>query len=374
MDAKMLIESIDYLFKADVPAFIWGHHGIGKSSIPKQWCENKDWLLFDFRLNTQADVGDFLGLMDFVKDENGDIYATKHFTPQWLVDSIKYCEDNPDKGALIFLDELNRAARFDMVGPVFQMSLDKRLHTVKFPPNLKILVASNPNTEDYNVLNLDDKALLDRFLHIKFSPTRKEFFEYMVDKEVDDTIIEFLREHPQFIEQDSKELEDFSISDIATPSRRTWAEYTNKLMKIGTPKYLMKEFMKGLVGNTIATAFVKFQDNDLRPLKAVQVLDNYKKYRGKVVKMMKDTEGSRTDVFKASVENLIDYIKRAETPINTTQGENLIDFLMDGPTDYVAAVMRKIYTMPNTMKFFEKNTHKRKELIKVIKLARGKAQ
>ena len=328
-------------------------------------------MFFDFRLNTQADVGDFLGLMDFVRDSNGVIYATKHFTPQWLVDAIDYCKANPKKGALIYLDELNRAARFDMVGPVFQMSLDKRLHTVEFPDNLKIMVASNPNTEDYNVLNLDDKALLDRFCHIKLTPSRKEFISYLRQSNKDQRIIDFLLENEVFIEE--SQLEDFSIDDVAKPSRRTWAEYVNALLAVDTPLPIMKELTKGMVGLTISTAFFKYLENDDKPLTPTQILNEYKKHKNKIQKFLENKDGVRSDLFKVTSENLIEHLKKlGDDPIEKDQGENMIDYLLDIPRDYMTSLMRTIYILPCCMPFFEKSEYRRKELLKAIRITRDK--
>lgn len=372
MNINTFKQAIPFLFKANVPAFVWGWHGVGKSTVPKQWCKENGWKFFDFRLNTQADVGDFLGLMDFVRDANGNIYATKHFTPQWLVDAIEYCNEHPESGALIYLDELNRAARFDMVGPVFQMSLDKRLHTVEFPDNLKLMVASNPNTEDYNVLNLDDKALLDRFCHIKLTPSRKEFIDYMRDTGKDQRIIDFLLENQKFIEE-SDDLEDFSLDEFAKPSRRTWAEYVDALLKVETPMPVMKELNKGMVGLTISTAFFKALENDDKPLTPGQILDNYKKHKKKVEKLMSAKDGVRSDLFKVSSENLIDHLKKqGDKVITKKQGENLIDYIFDIPRDYMVTLMRTVFILPSCMPFFQDSQYRRKELIEMVRLTRGK--
>ena len=195
MNIENLKLAVPSLFNAGITPFIWGFHGTGKSQVVRQIAKGLgDWLCFDFRLNTQADIGDILGLQDFVKDSEGRITATTHYKPQWLQKAIDFCEANPEKGAIIFFDELNRAARHDMIGPIFQMSIDKKLHVWDFPKNLHIVVASNPNTEDYNVLSLDDLALLDRFCHIKFTPSKKEFFDYARTKETDSSIVDFLLE------------------------------------------------------------------------------------------------------------------------------------------------------------------------------------
>lgn len=367
MNITTFKKSISYLFKADVPAFVWGHHGIGKSTVPRKWCEENGWKFFDFRLNTQADIGDFLGLQDFVKDEKGNVKAVKHYPPEWLVSSIEFCKQNPDKGTLVFMDELNRAARFDMIGPVFQMSLDKRLHTIEFPPNLKLMFASNPNTEDYNILDLNDKALMDRFIHIPLIPLRKEFFEYARERKVDERIINFLLENPSFIEE--TDLQEFSVDDIVKPSRRTWVEYIDKLVKVGTPDDILQELLKGGVGITISTAFFKYLENDDKPLSPEDVLNDYKKNKNKIQKFMDNKEGVRADILKVTLENVFAYLKKLgedNKTVSKKQGENLIDYLLDIPSDLTYSFLVDAFILPSCLDFFDNTSYRIKELEEAV--------
>lgn len=370
MNTKTLKEAIPLMFKAGIVPFIWGRHGIGKSQILKQVAKDLgDWYLFDCRLNTQSDVGDIIGLQDFKRDEKGKIVATTHYKPQWLKKAIDFCEANPKKGAIIFFDELNRAARYDMVGPIFQMSIDKRLHIWKFPENLHIVVASNPNTGDYNVINVDDEALLDRFGHIKFTPSKEEFFSFAKENEADDDLISFLAEQPKFIE---REIEDFSINDFARPSRRTWLDQVSKLRKQNISKNTLREIMTGLVGTEIAISFMKHLESDDKPLTVEEILNEYvnrttksknkSKHAIKVSKFKKSATGQRIDLFNITIENLKTYLTNREEPITEVEGKNLIDFIVDLPQDIVVSFLRSIFTFSCCRDFFSNTKYRKKEL------------
>ena len=386
MNIQSVLTTLPYLFKAGITPFFWGSHGIGKSEVIRQAAKALgDWKCFDFRLNTQADVGDILGLQDFEKDSKGHITSSTHYKPKWLEDCIDFCNENPDKGAIVFFDELNRAARHDMVGPIFQMSIDRRLHIWKFPKNLHIVVASNPNTDDYNVLNLDDKALLDRFCHIKFTPSRKEFFEYARVKDTSSSIIDFLVEQPTFIE-DSNNLEQFTVDEYTRPSRRTWLNSVDKLLKLDMPKQEFQETLKGLVGTTAASSFLAAMEKADKPLTAEQVLNKYSKNKtvdGKKVRVKSEyaelvakfkvaESGARIDLFKVTNENIEAELKKSEKAITKKKGENLVDYLIDLPGDVSASVLREWFILPSCKDFFYNNKFRQDELIAKIASARKK--
>ena len=146
MNIKDLKASLDYLFKAQVTPFIWGHAGIGKSTVMKHYAQEKGYKYFPFYLGTMSDVGDILGLATFTKDENGNDVGTHFAPPSWLKDMIQYCEDNPESGAVIFLDEFNRGRR-DILNGMFSLALDKTFHTIKLPENCHVIAAGNPPTD-----------------------------------------------------------------------------------------------------------------------------------------------------------------------------------------------------------------------------------
>lgn len=370
MNISTLKEVMPWAFKANIPLFIWGRHGIGKSETVKQVADSLGWHFFDFRLNTQADNSDIIGLMDFERDSNNKIIATKHQIQKWLLDCIDFCKTNPTKGALLFFDELNRAPRYDMVGPIFQMSLDKRLHIWKFPENLKIVVAANPPTDDYNTLDLSDKALLDRFAHVYLEPTAKEFLDYARKTNCHENIVNFLTDQPSFIDDGSKET--FSVDDYAKPSRRTWLKYLNELYNVKTPESIIKALMKSLVGVTASTAFIKFLENEEKPLTALEIVDDYKNQKKRVKKLLTNKSGIRTDLFKVSAENLKAYLTGV-TSFTEEQGKNIVDFVFDLPADYLIVVLRDIYELPCCLSFFAKSKYKQKEMMqKIVEVKKGK--
>jgi hypothetical protein len=342
------------ILQSGITPWLWSAHAKGKTETIENFYKSRGWLLFNFRLNCMADVGDFIGLQDFEVDKKGNKIASKFCTPDWLKKCIDFCQANPDKRACIFMDEINRAARFDLLGPVFQISLDRRLHTYEFPSNLDVICASNPNSKDYKVLAVTDKALLSRFCHINFNPTKQEWFDYAKENNYDNDVLQFLGETPQALEND--DLESFSISDYSKPDRRKWA-MINKLQRQGLLSAQEKtEVYSGLVGVELAVAFEAFLKNKDKPVSLEEILTEYHKVKPRIVKAA-DTAESRTDIIGKAVKEVISYFEK-DPALTETQGQNIIEFIKDLPNEHMFQTMHAIYRKRKFHDFCEDNYKK----------------
>jgi len=360
MNIATFTEVLLPVLEAKITPLVWGQHAKGKTEVIEHFYKSRDWLIFNFRLNIMADVGDFLGLADFALDENGNKTATKFHMPNWLNECIKFCKANPDKRACVFLDEINRPARFDLLGPVFQVSLDRKLHEVVFPDNLDVIAAANPATKDYKVLSIKDEALLSRFWHVYFSPTVKEWHQHSVKKEYDPNISLFLEESPQFLEQD--DLATFSVSDYAKPDRRKWSK-VNELLKQGKlTKDQQIEVFGGLIGVTATIAFEAFLKKQDKPVTAEEILKNYALVRPRIL-AAKNSEQTRTDVLGQAASKIIEHFN-ADTEFSEEEGTNAISFIKDLPNDQMFSVMHAIYRKRKFHDFCESHY----EALKMIEL------
>lgn len=353
--------SLPYLLKAGTSIFVWGRHGIGKSAIPLEFCNEHDYKLFNLRLGNMADAGDVLGLADFETDAKGKKIATRFYMPDWLKELTTFCEQNKDKYAIIHLDEINRA-RKDLLSVVFQMALDHRLHTFEFPSNVYVICSANPPTGDYDVGELCDEAFLDRFLHMKFSPTKKEFLQYADDAEMDKELFGFLQENPGFIESDT---EEFSIEAFTKPSRRTWLNGLSALKKTGMPEMLFRQWMFGGVGVAITSAFEDYKKNTQKPFTAEEILNNYAEIKPIVEKLVAG-KNNREDIVVICCDNVVEFIKKA-TAITEEQAKNVSDFLTDIRADKALTVLREIYVNEIIADTVSKN----KKLINKLKKAKA---
>lgn len=361
---------LPYLIKCKIAPWFWGYHGKGKTETITGHFQELGWMLFNFRLNCMVDVGDFLGLQDFTVDpKTGEKIASKFCMPDWLKQCIDFCNANPTLGAVVFIDEINRAARLDLLGPIFQMALDHRLHTYAFPPNLHIVCASNPNTSDYSLLSVKDKALLSRFCHLLFNPTKEEWFDYADQQDYDKSLIGFYKEHPEALER--TDLASFSVADYTEPDRRK-GKFLNDLLKAGLPEDLRLETFAGFIGIENAAAYERYREEQDKALMLDDILNSYDTVRDFVKKCSQD--GSiRTDILNKAANEVITFYKDGNK-FEKKQAVNTVRFIEDLPNDQMWNVLHSIYNDRKFHDFCEENYHLFTNIEKRVKAIRSEVE
>ena len=235
--------SVELCREAGVPLFLWGHTGIGKSTIIKTICQKYGWGFIDFRL-PQIEASDLRGLPD---RENG---KTTFFPPSCL----------PTEGnGILFLDELPRAQE-DVLQATFQLLLDRRIGDYTLPDGWSVVSAGNPMT-NYISSNFTDTAFLDRFCHVIINVNERYLSDWgkwlstAHEGKTSERILSFVGsniEHLGF--KDTVDL-GFAI----TPSPRSW-ELAARLLKVcnehQVEKNLTGELLGGLIGTDLSIAFL----------------------------------------------------------------------------------------------------------------------
>lgn len=333
---------LPFIHKANVVPFVWGLHGVGKSSVVRQYCEENDLQFVDVRLGNM-EVGDLIGLPDFTTDSKGNKTATKFMRPSWLPTSGK---------GIVFLDEFNRARR-DVLQASFQFVLDRRIGTeYVLPEGWHIVVAGNPNTNDFITTDISDEALMSRFVHIKLSPTFDEWSSYMRKSSKDASVAAFFGEQPDLLH---KGIEDFKLT-MAKPNNRT-ADMLQRIVNSGLPEDYVQEVGVGCIGTEAAVAYVAFRKSNYTKIEVKDILNNYSKIREKVQKAS-DKETNRFDIINQCLTDLhlhfkeiadkdlkelekdVEYVDKIE-PVPKKQVDNLVAFLLDIPADMA---IRFLYT------------------------------
>lgn len=364
MHIKELKQSLEYLFKAQITPFIWGHAGIGKSAVLKQYATEKGYKFFPFYLGTQSDLGDILGLASFVKDKNGSEIATTFATPLWLKDTIDYCNDNPESGAIIFLDEFNRARR-DILNGMFSLALDKTFHTLKLPTNCHIVAAGNPPTDEYMTTDINETALMARFAHIKLEPTFNEWAVYAKDANFEGTILSFLQEQPQLLED--------GRSNFTLPvkvDRRSY-ERLDRLFKVGTPEHLMDQLMTGIIGVERLVAYKNHLANCDRPLSAKQVFEGEEMER---IKQWSDPNDIKASLLTATSDNILEAFVSTLGAIPDKHLSNCTTYLEVVPKEVAYALLMKLMKSDceNFKSFSAKGAKYEDRLVAIAMEAKGK--
>jgi alkaline phosphatase D len=203
--------------KVKLPVMLWGSHGVGKTEVVKQIAEEMGYNLIVLHLATQ-DIVDLVGIPSKVEvlDDNGNVVECiqKWSTPEWLINARQLSEEN-GKPNLFFLDEFNRGPRL-VLAAMLPFLIEGTLHAHRIGGEDAVIAAANPPTEDYEVNDLIDKALLDRMAHAIFRPTHEEYIEYLKATGMDKTTIRVVSQNPEYAK-----VPEFGLDFEVTPSRRS---------------------------------------------------------------------------------------------------------------------------------------------------------
>lgn len=313
-----LHRAIPYLFKCKITPLLVGLHGKGKTSFTTQLAQDLDAELLTIRLGTLNDSGDLIGLPAHIMGEDGKPTHTVYVAPSFLPVS-RDSEGNPKK-TILFFDEINRTNR-DLIQAVFQcVEKGEQLGPHKLL-NTSVIAAANPNTEDYNVMDISDKAFTDRFCHIAFEPTQQEFLDYAA-KNFNSPYIEFLKEHTQHIRKKN----DPIVIDYIEQSERS-AERVARLEIAGLPEDLFFEVAAGIVGKEAAAAAQAYYNTKPKKIDAQKIVSEYDSVREQV-------KSSSVPMVNTALSEVLEIFKdRKEEPILDNEIVNISNLCLDLPLD-----------------------------------------
>jgi hypothetical protein len=239
MKAKDLSKSLDTLIDSQIPVFVWGSPGIGKSSIIKQIANEKELEFVDLRLSL-LDPTDLKGIPFFDQENNQAVWASPNFLP-----------NNPDSKGILFLDEINTAPP-SVQASAYQLVLDRKVGDYELPNGWSIVAAGN-HESDRGVVYRMPPPLANRFVHLSMEVSFEDWKNWAYGVGIDSSIIAFLH-------YDSTKLFDFdpSKNQKSFPTPRSW-EYVHKILNSGIEPVLLMDIISGAVGNESATAFMSYR-------------------------------------------------------------------------------------------------------------------
>jgi hypothetical protein len=366
MNITQLKESLPFLIESGLVPNIIGKHGIGKSSVVAQYAKENGYTFHPFFLGQMSDNGDLLGLPEFNRDDNGKATSVSFIHPSKLPKKAR---------SILFFDELNRASK-ELLQAIFQLALEGTLHDYSLPEDSAIIMAMNPATDDYSVLDFADKAFADRFVHINLDPTHEEFHEYMNNRYKNSPISDFLRQQTKLLEE--TDLKAVTL-DFVKPSRRSW-DRLQKLELTNMPENLFREAGMGIVGTAAMIAYSSWKENQIKIIDGKEVLDNYDKSRESFLKYFRNVqtgeslENPRTDIVSTVCSSTLEEITSRLKGNTLTEGnaKNFVAFLLDTPIENAYATLLPLKSISQ----FTTNTHMKnhvlenKELVSKIKEAR----
>lgn len=239
MKASNITKVIDKLIDRQLPVFIWGAPGIGKSSIVKQIAAHKELEFLDLRLSL-LDPTDLKGIPFFNADTKEGVWAKPSFLPS-----------DPQSKGILFLDEINTAPPA-VQASAYQLILDRRVGEYELPKGWSIVAAGN-RENDRGVVYKMPPPLANRFVHFEMEVDFEDWKNWAYKQGIESAIIAFLA-------YDKSMLFTFdpmsNEKSFATP--RSW-EYVDSIVKSGIENELILDSISGAVGREAAVGYLSFK-------------------------------------------------------------------------------------------------------------------
>lgn len=234
-DAKSLIQQLP----ANIPVFLWGAPGVGKSSLVKQMANDAKVGFKDVRLTT-LDPTDLRGL-PYIKDGMA-IWANPAILPDAKRDG---------ETGFLLLDELNSAHPTIQAG-AYQLVLDRAIGEYKLPAGWRIVAAGN-REEDRGVTFTMPRPLANRFTHVTVEHDKAVWIDWAMSERVSPTVIAFIEHNPGLLMGNSEK----HRASTAFPTPRTWA-YVSDIIKNVKRDDLLLSAIAGTIGDAASNEFVSF--------------------------------------------------------------------------------------------------------------------
>ncbi len=264
-EAKKLVK---HALQKGLSVFLWGHPGIGKSTMAREIASEMGLPLIDIRL-AQSDPTKIGGILYPDREKGLSVWLR----PSWVP---------VDKPAFIFLDEINAAVTKLHQSIAYQIVLEKRLREWKFAPGTVVLAAGNLE-EDSAIVQTLSQALSNRFVHFQLKVDVDEWIKWAKRNGIVEPIISYKK----FRGENSLYN---NTGDHAFPSPRSW-EFASRLIEdeIRSEKpsiTTIRNLVESAVGKGEASAFMTFY----RHYRKIDV--SGMSFKGNIVKVAKTTEPS----------------------------------------------------------------------------------
>ena len=239
MIATDLKEALIPLIEAQIPTFLWGNPGVGKSSLIMQIAQEKKMRCIDLRLSL-LDPTDLRGIPFFNKDDKKAVWAKPEFLP----------DSQSQEYGILFLDEINSAPP-TIQAAAYQLILDRKIGEYTLPKNYSIIAAGNYES-DRGVTYRMPTPLANRFVHLNFDLDFNSWKIWAFNANIDKRIIAYLSYKPEnlFI-FDPKSIN----KSFATP--RSW-KFVDDILKSNVSLKLVENVISGAIGTESAKEFMNY--------------------------------------------------------------------------------------------------------------------
>lgn len=223
------------------PLLVHGSPGIGKSSVVKQICLDRNLDFIDVRL-AQLEPVDIRGM---------PVPNRENHTMEWYVNG-NWPRD-PNGRGVIFLDEITSTAR-DIQVAAYELVLDRRLGKLYSVPPGYLIVAAGNNTTDHAVASTMSSALANRFTHVELNVDAESWLNWARANGVHPAVIGFVSYRPNMLfNMEGENLER------GWPTPRAWERVSQLChMYRDNDESLLRKLVYGTVGSGAGVEFMEF--------------------------------------------------------------------------------------------------------------------
>ena len=243
------ISKIKYFIDCNIPVFVHGKSGSGKSDRIKEI--DPDCTIIYMRNMTPESL---IGKTIVVNNELVDI------PPTWYLNIVDKCQKEPEKIHILFFDELTNALP-SIQSMAFNIVLNREINGKwKLPSNVRIVAAGNELEDSLAAYELAE-PLYGRFAHIYIETNTDNWFDWAIKNNIHPTIIAFIMCYGNSV------LRSKYTGETPNADPRKW-EMASKVLHQTKNPYMLK----GLVGNDITNTFISFIS--LKTYKIKDILDD----------------------------------------------------------------------------------------------------
>jgi len=278
-NAKQIKQVLKMNYELDIPVFIAGPPGIGKTDVVTQFAAEVGAKMPRPIIVSGYQPEDLFGV-PIPNRETGylDYFQLKVLPPS----------ESKEKWVLFF-DELSNADR-RIQAPLQQFFLHKQLGDYVAPKNCYLIAAGNTTDDACYAYELS-RALNDRFCIIELRPDIDSWIEWALAEGVHPDIIAFLKTKPEYLHYElmtdkHKDVEDNRV----LPTPRAWGKYVDKYLKTKGYSRTIKEIsISGVVGHQIASIFFKVVDELKETPSPQEVIEAARKNKNKLKNLVPRT-------------------------------------------------------------------------------------
>jgi hypothetical protein len=221
-----------------------GRPGVGKTELVQALADDIGAQLFDLRLTT-IEPQDLRGLPYYDHDANRTVWYRPEDLP-----------DDPDRPAILFLDELTAAAP-SLQPTVYGLLQERRVGRHRLPDSVLIVAAGN-TVEDGAIAYDMGTALSDRLVHMIVQASAEDWLQnYAIGAAIHPAVAAFIRTRPDLLETTEDTLRRGQII-ACTP--RSWTR-VSQIMHAVPDRPTRQVMIAGTVGEAPAAEFALIADD-----------------------------------------------------------------------------------------------------------------